>query len=161
MKTMMQHALYAVIAALLVSGLCQAVTGATTPAIPGRFPAAVLLLLGFGGLSATLLCSLFARMQREDRHARHEAEQCRAQSAAFLSDQACVEADLLLARVTASVAGNADATGQVVAIQAELTQIQQRWCPDQLTRARLELLRTRIERLGSTLRGEVRAAEPG
>jgi hypothetical protein len=118
-----------------------------------------MLLLGLG----ILVAMLFRRVHSEDRIADLEAALCREQSARSQSDQALAEAELLLARITARANGNCsgDPAGQLVVIQAELTQLQQRCGPDHAIRTRLELLRTRLERLGASLRAEARAAEPG
>jgi hypothetical protein len=116
-------------------------------------------LLGLG----TLFALLFRRVRSEDRIADLEAALCREQSARSQADQALAEADLLLARMAARANGDCagDPAGQLVIIQAELTQIQQRCGADQAIRHRLELLRTRLDRLGTSLRADARAAEPG
>lgn len=159
MKTVMQQALCALIAALLLAGLWRA--GADTAAAPmsTRLGAAALLLLGMGILFA-MLCR---RVRSEDRLAGLEAALCREQSVRSQADQALAEADLLLARMTARANGDCtgDPAGQLVIIQAELTQIQQRCGADQAIRRRFELLRSRLDRLGNSLRSDTRAAEPG
>jgi hypothetical protein len=161
MKTLMHHALRALIAALLLAGLwwLDASAGAETEAPPERLRIAFVLLLGL----AVLVTTLFRRVRSEDRIVDLEAALCREQSARSHADQALAEADLLLARMAARAAGAGatDPAGQLVIIQAELTQIQQRCRADQGTRNRLELLRTRLERLGTSLRTGARAAEPG
>lgn len=159
MKTVMHHTLRAVIAALLLAGLWWLDTGAANAARPERLRIAFVLLLGLGILSATL----FRRVHSEDRIADLEAALCREQSARSHADHALAEADLLLARMAARAAGDVatDPAGQLVIIQAELTQIQQRCRADQGTRNRLELLRTRLDRLGTSLRTGARATEPG
>jgi hypothetical protein len=146
-------------AALLLGGLWLAVAGAGVSGFPQRMHPAALLLLGLGLLCAVLLL----RVRSEDQIARLEAALCREQTARSQSDQALAEADLLLARLAARAAGGCtgDPAGQLVVIQAELTQIQQRCGADQAMRGRLELLRTRLERLGNSLRAEARAAESG
>jgi hypothetical protein len=159
MKTMTHQALRAVIAALLLGGLWQAVGHDALDALPHRAQMGALLLLGLG----LVFSVLFRRVRSEDRIVRLEAALCREQSARSQADYALAEADLLLARMAARAAGNCagDPAGQLVVIQAELTQIQQRCGPDQAIRSRLELLRTRLERLGNSLRAEARTAEPG
>jgi hypothetical protein len=159
MKTVMHHASRAVIAALLLAGLWWLDAGAGNAARPERLRIAFVLLLGLGILFATL----FRRVHSEDRIADLEAALCREQSARSHADHALAEADLLLARMAARAAGDVatDPAGQLVIIQAELTQIQQRCRADQGTRNRLELLRTRLDRLGTSLRTGARAAEPG
>jgi hypothetical protein len=78
------------------------------------------------------------------------------------ADQALAEADLLLARMAARAGGCAeDPASQLVIIQAELAQIQQRCGADQAVRKRFEVLRSRIDHLGTSLRTNARAAEPG
>jgi hypothetical protein len=121
----------------------------------------VMLLVGCGIALLIMLYALLRRIQREDSSATRAAAICRAQSARTQGDPSLAEADRLLARITARAVANGgpDAAGQVVAIQAELTQIQQRCASDLATRARLELLRLRIDRLGTTLRGDARALE--
>jgi hypothetical protein len=161
MKTLMHHALRAVIAALLLAGLwwLDASAGAGTEAPPERLRIAFVLLLGL----AVLVTTLFRRVRSEDRIVDLEAALCREQSARSHADQALAEADLLLARMAARASGTGatDPAGELVIIQAELTQIQQRCRADQGTRNRLELLRTRLDRLGTSLRTGARAAEPG
>jgi hypothetical protein len=157
MKTVMHQALRAVIAATLVAGLWRIVD--VPVALPDRLQSAVVLLLGLG----TVIALLFRRVRSEDRIADLEAALCREQSARSQSDDALAEADLLLARLAARANGDCvgDPVGQLVIIQAELTQIQQRCGADQAIRPRLELLRTRLDRLGASIRTGVRAAEPG
>jgi hypothetical protein len=159
MKTMMRQALYALIAALLLAGLWRAGVDTAVAPLPTRLGAAALLLLGMGILFLTL-CQ---RLRSEDRLAGLEAALCREQSARSQADQALAEADLLLARMTARATGDCtgDPAGQLVIIQAELTQIQQRCSADQAIRGRFELLRSRLDRLGNSLRSDARAAEPG
>ena len=160
MKTSMQHARYAVYAlsAMLMAGLWRAGNGAEA-VLPERLRAGAFLLLGM----AVLYAVLFRRLRSEDRIAGLEAALCREESARTRSDQASAEADLLLARMAARASGDCagDPEGQLVIIQAELTQIQQRCSTDQAIRSRLELLRTRLDRLGTSLRSNSRAAEPG
>jgi hypothetical protein len=159
MKTVMHQALRAVIAAVLVAGLWRIGAGAGADALPDRLLSAVLLVLGLG----TLFALLFRRVRSEDRIAGLEAALCREQSARSQSDQALAEADLLLARMAARANGDCagDPAGQLVIIQAELTQIQQRCGADQAIRPRLELPRTRLDWLGNSIRTGARAAEPG
>ncbi|MFC5547059.1 hypothetical protein [Massilia aerilata] len=159
MKTVMHHALRALIAALLLAGLWWLDSGAGSGAGPERLRIAFVLLLGMG----ILFTMLFRRVHSEDRIADLEAALCREQSARSHADHALAEADLLLARMAARAAGGVatDPAGQLIIIQAELTQIQQRCRADQGTRNRLELLRTRLDRLGTSLRTGARAAEPG
>jgi|AraplaDrversion2_2_1032049.scaffolds.fasta_scaffold09882_3 hypothetical protein len=159
MKTFMQQALRALIAALLLAGLWWLATGAGANTLPGRLQPIALLGLGL----ATLVTMMFRRVRSEDRIADLEAALCREQSARSQADEALAEADLLLARMAARANGDCsgDPAGQLVIIQAELTQLQQRCGPDQAIRHRLELLRSRLDRLGTSLRTEARAAEPG
>jgi hypothetical protein len=159
MNAMMQKALYAMIGALLLGGLVWFGAGARIDARPERLRIAVVLLLGLGILFATL----FRRVRSEDRIADLEAALCREQSARSHADHALAEADLLLARMAARASGKglADPAGQLIVIQAELAQIQQRCRADQGTRNRLALLRTRLDQLGTSLRSTARAAEPG
>lgn len=159
MKTMMRQAMYALIAALLLAGLWRAGVDTTAAPLPSRLGAATLLLLGMG----ILFVVLCRRVRSEDRLAGLEAALCREQSARSQADQALAEADLLLARMTARATGDCagDPAGQLVIIQAELTQIQQRCAADQAIRNRFELLRSRLDRLGNSLRSGARAAEPG
>jgi hypothetical protein len=161
MKTVMHHALRAIVAALLLAGLwwLDAGAGAMGAAPPERLRIAFVLLLGLG----ILVTTLFRKVRSEDRIADLEAALCREQSARSHADQALAEADMVLARMAARAAGNCatDPASQLVIIQAELTQIQQRCRTDQGTRNRLELLRTRLDRLGTSLRTGARAAEPG
>jgi len=161
MKTSMQHvrhAVYAVGAILLLAGLWRAGSGLDA-VLPGRLRAAVVLLLGM----AVLYAALLRRVRSEDRIAGLAAALCREESARARSDLASAEADLLLARMAARASGDCagDPEGQLVIIQAELTQIQQRCTADQAIRSRLELLRSRLDRLGTSLRSNSRAAEPG
>jgi hypothetical protein len=123
----------------------------------------IMLFVGCGVVLLAVLFSLLQRIRREDSSASREAALCRARSARTQGDPSLAEADRLLARITARAVANGgpDAAGQVVAIQAELTQIQQRCSSDLATRARLELLRLRVDRLGTTLRGESRALQSG
>jgi hypothetical protein len=159
MKTMTRQALRALIAALLLAGLWQAVGRDAMSALPQRAQIAALLVLGLG----LVFSVLFRRVRSEDQLVLLEAALCREQTARSQADHALAEADLLLARMAARAAGDCagDPAGQLVVIQAELTQIQQRCGPDQAIRSRLELLRTRLERLGNSLRAEARSAEPG
>ena len=161
MKTSMQHvrhAVYAVGAILLLAGLWRAGSGLGA-VLPGGLHAGAVLLLGM----AVLFAALFRRVRSEDRIAGREAALCREESARTRSDRAFAEADLLLARMAARASGDCagDPEGQLAIIQAELTQIQQRCTADQAIRSRLELLRTRLDRLGTSLRSTPRAAEPG
>ncbi|MGB9107685.1 MAG: hypothetical protein WCC39_03265 [Telluria sp.] len=157
MKTVMQQALRAAIAAMLVACLWRMV--AAPGGLPNRLQPVILLTLGLG----TLFALLFRRVRSEDRIADLEAALCREQSARSQSDDALAEADLLLARMAARANGDCvgDPAGQLVIIQAELTQIQQRCSADQAIRPRLDLLRTRLDRLGNSIRTGSRAAEPG
>jgi hypothetical protein len=159
MKTVMHQALWALIAALLLAGLWRAGVDTAVAPLPVRVGVVALLLLGMG----TVFTMLFRRMRSEDRLAGLEAALCREQSARSQADQALAEADLLLARMTARATGDCsgDPAGQLVIIQVELTQIQQRCGADQAIRNRFELLRSRLDRLGNSLRSDARAAEPG
>jgi hypothetical protein len=127
--------------------------------LPQRLQMATLLLLGAG----LLFTMLYRRVQSEDRITDLEAALCREQSARSQADYALAEADRLLARLSARASGDgpSDPAGQLVLIQAELAQIQQRCGADQAVGKRFELLRHRLDRLGSSLRAGVRAAEPG
>lgn len=157
MKIPTHQALRALIAAVLVGSLWLLAAGAG--ALPDRLQSAVLLVMGLG----TLFALLYRRVRSEDRIADLEAALCREQSARGQSDDALAEADLLLARMAARANGDCvgDPAGQLVIIQAELTQIQQRCSADGAIRPRLELLRTRLDRLGNSIRAGTRAAEPG
>jgi hypothetical protein len=157
MKSVMQQSLRALIAAMLAAGLWWMGVGAH--ALPDQLQSAALLMLGLG----TLFALLFRRVRSEDRIAGLEAALCREQSARSQADHALEEADLLLARMAARANGDCagDPAGQLVIIQAELTQLQQRCGADQAIRHRLELLRSRLDRLGASLRTDARAAEPG
>lgn len=106
---------------------------------------------------------LFRRVQKEDRIARLEVALCREQSARTEADHALAEADLLLARLTTRSRNQLDdPAGQVVAIHAELAQLQRQVASDQPhTALRLELLCRRMERVAASLRHLPRAAEPG
>lgn len=159
MNTVMQKAMYAVTGVLVLSGLCWLGAGAPLDARPERLRIAAVLLLGLG----ILFASLFRRVRSEDRIADLEAALCKEQSARSHADQALAEADLLLARMAARASGKglADPAGQLIVIQAELAQIQQRCRTDQGTCNRLALLRTRLDHLGTSLRSNARAAEPG
>jgi len=159
MNTMMQKAMRVLLPALVLGGLYWLGASAPIEARPERLRIAAVLLLGLGLLFATL----FRRVRSEDRIADLEAALCREQSARSHADQALAEADLLLARMAARASGKglADPAGQLIIIQAELAQIQQRCRADQGTRNRLELLRTRLDHLGTSLRSHARAAEPG
>jgi len=159
MNKAMQTALYAVIGALLLGGLVWLGASVRIDARPERLRIAAVLLLGLGLLFATL----FRRVHREDRITDLEAALCREQSARSHADHALAEADLLLARMAARASGKGltDPAGQLIVIQAELAQIQQRCRADQSTRNRLALLRTRLDHLGTSLRSTARAAEPG
>jgi len=159
MKTITYQALRALIAAVLLGGLWQAIAGGGVAALPRQAQMGALLLLGF----ALMLSMLFRRVRSEDQIVGLEAALCREQNARSQSDYALAEADLLLARMAARAAGDCagDPAGQLVVIQAELAQIQQRCGPDQAIRSRLELLRTRLERLGNSLRADARTAESG
>jgi len=160
MKTLTHQTLRALVAAMLLGALCLAGIGAAGASrLTGGMHPAALLLLGLAVLCSVLLL----RVRSEDRIARLEASLCREQTARSQSDQALAEADLLLARMTTRAAGDCatNPVEQLVVIQAELTQIQQRCGDDEVVRSRLELLRNRLERLGNSLRAEARAAEPG
>ncbi|ALK97351.1 hypothetical protein AB595_12155 [Massilia sp. WF1] len=159
MKIVSHQAWGVLIATLLLIGLCCAGADAGMPALPARLGPAALLLLGPG----ILFAALFRRVRTEDQIAGLEAALCREQSARSQADLALAEADLLLARMAARATGDCagDPAGQLVIIQAELTQIQQRCGADQAVRTRFELLRSRLDRLSHSLRKEVRAAEPG
>lgn len=159
MKTVMQQALYALVVALALAGVWCAGIGAGIAAQPERLHIAALLLLGMG----IVFASLCRRVRSEDRIVDLEAALCREQSARSQADDALAEADLVLARMAARALGDCagDPAGQLVIIQAELTQIQQRCVGDQAIRGRFELLRTRLDRLGNSLRAGARAAEPG
>jgi hypothetical protein len=159
MKTVTHQALRALLAVLLLGGLWQAAASSGLAALPRRLYLAAILVLGLG----LVFSMLFRRVRREDQIAHLEAALCREQTARSQSDEALAEADLLLARMAARAAGDCagDPAGQLVIIQAELTQIQQRCGADQAIRGRFDLLRTRLERLGTSLRAEARAGEPG
>jgi hypothetical protein len=159
MKRFTHQALRALLAILLLAGLRYAAAGTGASPLPARLQPMALLALGL----ATLFAMLFRRVRSEDRIADLEAALCLEQSARSQADQALAEADLLLARMAARANGDCsgDPAGQLVIIQAELTQIQQRCCADKAIRRRLELLRTRLDCLGTSLRAESRAAEPG
>jgi hypothetical protein len=158
MNTAIHQTLRALIAVLLLAGLCSAGAAMGLSALPPRLTMASLVLMGMGLLFAVLV----RRVRSEDRIADLEAALCREQSARSQADQALAEADLLLARMAARASGECpDPAGQLVIIQAELTQIQQRCAADQGVRNRLELLRSRLDRLGHSLRRDARAAEPG
>jgi hypothetical protein len=159
MNLAVQQALRALLAALLLAGLWSAGAATGMTELPPRLHVAALLLLGLGVLFAIL----FRRVRSEDRITDLEAALCREQSARGQADQALAEADLLLARMAERASGNyaGDPAGQLVIIQAELTQIQQRCGADQAIRNRFELLRSRLDRLGTSLRADSRAAEPG
>ena len=159
MNAAMQKATYALTAILLLGALCWLGASAGIDARPERLRIAAVLLLGMGILFVTL----FRRVRSEDRIADLEAALCLEQSARSHADQALAEADLLLARMAARASGKglSDPAGQLIIIQAELAQIQQRCRTDQGIRNRLELLRTRLDHLGTSLRSNARAAEPG
>ena len=159
MNAMMQKALYALIGTLLLGSLVWLGAITRIDARPERLRIAAVLLLGLG----ILFMTLFRRVRREDRIADLEVALFREQSARSHADEALAEADLLLARMAARASGNwaADPAGQLIIIQAELAQIQQRCRADQSTRNRLALLRTRLDHLGASLRSNARAAEPG
>jgi hypothetical protein len=159
MKTPTHQVLRALIAALLLGALWQALSSGGLAALPHPVHTAALLLLSL----ALTFSMLLRRVRSEDRVATLEAALCREQTARSQADHALAEADLLLARMAARAAGDCtgDPFGQLVVIQAELTQIQQRCGADHALRGRLELLRTRLERLGDSLRAPARAAEPG
>jgi hypothetical protein len=158
MYTAIHQTLRALIAALLLASLCSAGAAMGMTALPPRLHMASLVLLGMG----LLLAMLYRRVHSEDRIADLEAALCREQSARSQADHALAEADLLLARLAARASGDCpDPAGQLVIIQAELSQIQQRCGADQGTRNRLELLRSRLDRLGNSLRRDARAPEPG
>jgi hypothetical protein len=159
MKILTHQALRALIAALLLGALWLAAASGALAGLPHRMPTATVLLLGLGLMFALL----FRRVRSEDQISDLEAALCREQTARSQSDQALAEADLLLARMASRASGDCaeDPAGQLVIIQAELTQIQQRCGADHALRTRLELLRSRLERLGNSLRADARAAEPG
>jgi hypothetical protein len=158
MNIAIHQTLRALIAALLLASLCSAGAAMGMTALPPRLHMASLVLLGMG----LLLAMLYRRVHSEDRIADLEAALCREQSARSQADHALAEADLLLARLAARATGDCpDPAGQLVIIQAELSQIQQRCGADQGTRNRLELLRSRLDRLGNSLRRDARAPEPG
>ena len=142
--------LRALLAVLLLSGLCLVAAGKLVWAGGGRLPAIVLIVLPLG----VVFTLLFRRVQSEDRIARLEAALCREQNARSQADQALAEADLLLARLTArSHAGGGDPAGQATAIHAELLLLQSQAAENQSQLAlRLELLCLRVERLASSLR---------
>jgi hypothetical protein len=156
MTTTMHRILRALIAGLLLASLWCAGAAAGVTVLPRHMHMATLVLLGMG----LLFAMLYRRVRSEDRIADLEAALCREQSARSQADQALAEADLLLARLSARASGDCagDPAGQLVIIQAELTQIQQRCGADQGIRNRLELLRSRVDRLGSSLRSDARSA---
>lgn len=159
MARIVQQTLRTALAGLLLAGLWGLGASAGLDARPERLGIAAVMLLGMG----ILLTVLFRRVRSEDRLAGLEAALCREQSARSQADQALAEADLLLARMAARASGNdaADPAGQLIVIQAEVAQLQHRCRSDQATRQRLDLLRTRLDRLGTSLRSKTRAAEPG
>jgi len=159
MNPAMHHALRTLIAALLLAALCCAGMAAGFAALPQRLHVATALLLGMG----LLFSLLYRRVRCEDRITDLEAALCREQSARSQADQALAEADLLLARLAARANGGwaGDPAGQLVIIQAELNQIQQRCAADQAIRNRFDLLRSRLDRLGNSLRSDNPAPEPG
>jgi hypothetical protein len=159
MKTVLRQAMYTLIAAAVLAGLWWIAAGTSMAGRPERLHTGIMLLLGLGAMFALVL----RRVHSEDRITVLEAELCREQSARSQADRALAEADLLLARMAARATGDCagDPAGQLVVIQAELTQIQQRCGADQAIRGRLELLRSRLDRLGKSLRTGNRAAEPG
>lgn len=113
-----------------------------------------------GVLTAMLALGLFAalvrRLRREDHAAARDAEQCLAGGGA---DEAVLEADLLLARLSAGgTRRGADPASQLMMIQAELTHMQY-GVADPAVAARLERVRGRVERVAHALRRNVRAAE--
>jgi hypothetical protein len=156
MITMMHRIPRAMVAGLLLASLWCAGAAAGVTVLPRHMHMATLALLGMG----LLFAMLYRRVRSEDRIADLEAALCREQSARSQADQALAEADLLLARLSARASGDhpGDPAGQLVIIQAELTQIQQRCGADQGIRKRLELLRSRVDRLGNSLRRDARSA---
>lgn len=151
MKTLIHPALRVTLAALFLLGAALAVAA---PDRAGRTGVAA------GVLTALLAVCLFAvlvrRLRHEDRSAAHDAEQCLARTEA---DEAVLEADLLLARLSAgSTRRSADPASQLMMIQAELTHMQY-GATDPAVAARLEHVRARVERVAHALRCNVRAAE--
>lgn len=153
MKTLMHPALRVTLGALFLLG---GTLVALAPDWTGSAGAAA------GVLTAMLAIGLFAvlvrRLRHEDRAAARSAEQCLARSGA---DEAVLEADLLLARLSAnSTRRGADPASQLMMIQAELTHMQY-GATDPAVAARLEHVRGRVERVAHALRRNVRAAEAG
>lgn len=151
MKTMIHPALRVILAGLFLLG---AALAAVAPAWAGS--AGVVA----GVLTATVAIGLFAalvrRLRFEDSSAAREAEQCLARTEA---DEAVLEADLLLARLSAGgTQRGADPASQLMMIQAELTHMQY-GATDPAVAARLEHVRGRVERVAHALRRNIRAAE--
>jgi hypothetical protein len=163
MNNPLMQTLRAILAVLLLSGLCLVAAGHLAWSGAGRLPAIVLIVLPL----AVVFTLLFRRVQSEDRVVRLEAALCREQNARSQADHALAEADLLLARLTArSRAGTADPASQAAAIHAELLVMQRQAEENQSQLAlRLELLCLRVERLTSSLRKGLaetpRAAQSG
>jgi hypothetical protein len=153
------HVLRSLLAALLLTSMFCAGVALSMGALPQRVQLAAFTLMGIGLLSSML----YRRVKNEDRIIDLEAALCREQSARSQADLALAEADMLLARLAARASGNCagDPAGQLIVIQAELTQIQQRCGADHGIRNRLELLRSRLDRLGNSLRAASQTAEPG
>jgi hypothetical protein len=120
--------------------------------------ACLLVLLPLAAFAA-----VFRSVLREDRVTRLEAALCREQGARSQADHALAEADLLLARLAAgSRLQQTNPAGQMLAINAELTQIQRQLADDQPQLARrLERLCRRLEGATASLRNLPQAAEPG
>jgi len=150
MKTPMQRTLRSTLAVLLLLGVTLALVASAWGGGAGAV-AGVLAALVAAGLFAMLV----RRLRVEDRAAARSAEQCLAHAGA---DEAVLEADLLLARLSAgSSRQGADPAGQLMMIQAELTHIQY-GATDPAVAARLEHVRGRVERVAHALRRNVRAA---
>lgn len=151
MKTLIHPALRLGFATLFLLGAALAI------AAPDRAGSAG---VAAGILTAMLVLGVFAallrRLRVEDRTAARDAEQCLASTGA---DEAVLEADLLLARLSAgSTRRGADPASQLMMIQAELTHMQY-GATDPAVAARLEHVRERVERVAHALRRNTRAAE--
>lgn len=161
MKTMLQQSMRAALGSLALAAVwLLAANGAAWTGLPPRVRTGVLLLLGMTALFAVLL----RRMRTEDRVARLEAELCRARNTRGEADAAMAEADLLLARLgSRGAAGHAatDPVGQLMAIQAELTQLQHSGRVDAHLAARLEQVRCRLDLVARMVRSSARAVQPG
>jgi len=150
MKTPMHPTLRCALAVLSLLGATLALVASAWSGSAGA-AAGVLTAL----VAAALFAVLVRRLRNEDRSAACEAEQCLARNDA---DEAVLEADLLLARLSAgSTQRGADPASQLMMIQAELTHMQY-GATDPAVAARLEHVRGRVERVAHALRRNVRAA---